>query len=631
MAKKDNKGKQAIVKKPLPPKKEKYTWLVPSILFLFSVLLYSNTLDHGYVMDDGAMITDNATTKMGYKGMSQFFKESSVYGATKENYGTYRPLTMATYAFELGRAGFAQGKVAEYPVKQQRRFHIFLYGLSCVVIFFALKILLKNYHPLMPAIASFLFAAHPLHAEVGAFIKSRDELLSILFIFSAIYFLFRHIDKGKTQNMIISTVLFLLATFSKESSITFVVIIPLAIHFFRDKKIGEIIKLSLPYLTCVIVYMIARSNVLDKDTGYMPVINNTLVEAKGLAGRLPTIFYILLMDIKLLFVPHPLTWDYGYNQVPLTNWSDPMVLLSLAVYGALGFFAIKGIKRKNIFSFCIIFYLITISISANIFVLISAVMAERFLFVPSVVFCIAVAYLLTKYLAEANSKKLKPALLGVCGIILAAYAYGTYQRNPDWATNYTLFKSGAEVSTESYRSNSAFAWESLKAGEQQKDPTLRREFLLTSKKHFEKATSIYPKQGVDWYNLGVVLNYLGDSTGSEAAYVKSYEVNPRYTSACYNLGVMRYRKKDYVGALKYWKEADALSPGFEGLNFKLGLVYFYLGDMQNSVVYYEKHFALDPNNYDVVNNLAVVYARLGNTQKSNEFNAIRAKLMQQKK
>ena len=226
MAKKNNQSKQTSQKKAAPQKpllekdqdKEKFGWVIPVLLFLFSILLYSNTLDHGYVMDDGAMITDNATTKLGYPGMKQFFKESSVYGATKENYGTYRPLTMATYAFELGRAGFSKDKVGEYPVKEQRRFHIFLYALSCVVLFFALKKLLKNYHPLIPIIASFLFAAHPLHTEVGAFIKSRDELLSILFIFSSLYFLLQYVDKGKLSSVVGSAILFFYSQLSLKKA-----------------------------------------------------------------------------------------------------------------------------------------------------------------------------------------------------------------------------------------------------------------------------------------------------------------------------------------------------------------------------------------------------------------------------
>ena len=180
---------------------------------------------------------------------------------------------------------------------------------------------------------------------------------------------------------------------------------------------------------CVLIYMFTRNHVLLKDTGYMPIINNTLVGASGAGEKYATITFIMLMYLKLLFLPNPLTWDYGYNQIPLTHWDNILVIVSFIIYAGLVYFAIKGIKKKNIFSFCIIFYLITISISLNIFVLIAAVMAERFLFVPSIAFCIAVAYVLTKYLGQENSKKFTPGLVAACSVLLALYSYGSFSRN----------------------------------------------------------------------------------------------------------------------------------------------------------------------------------------------------------
>lgn len=634
MAKKKNKpARPEAVKQPSKkqlPVKEKRAWMMPALIFLFSVILYYNTMDHGYVMDDGAMITDNATTKMGYKGMKQFFRESSVYGATKENYGTYRPLTMATYAFDLGFFGFKEGQDAHWPIKQQRVIHLMLYGLCCMMLYLVLKRLLKNYHPLIPAVASLIFAAHPLHTEVGAFIKSRDELLSMFFIFSSLYLLLRSFEDKRKRIIGGSIFLFLLAMFSKESAITFVVLFPLALYFFTEKKLRDIVMISLPFIGCGLFYIIVRNAVLEANSGYMPVINNTLVDANGLGGRLPTIFVVLAKYLKLLVYPNPLTWDYGYNQIPLTNWSDMVAISSLVIHLALGAFAIWGLKRKNIFSFCILFYLITVSISANIFVLISAVMAERFLFIPSIAFCIAIAYVLTKFLSPGNSLKPSAGLLAVVGGIVVIFAGCTISRNKDWESNYTLFQSGAEDSPNSYRTNTAYAWECLKAGEAEKDPVKRKEFFINSRSYFEKATSIYPKQYLDWYNLGVVRNYLGDSVGTEQAYIKSYELKPTYVSTCYNLGVVHYRRHDYAGALKYWMDARNLDENFESLNFKVGLVYQYLMDYKNSIIYYEKYYAANPTNYDVINNLSMVYSLSGNTAKANEF-AAKAHQMRPKK
>ena len=44
-------------------KEQKSDKWFPIIIFAFAFLLYSNTLGHGFVMDDGAVITNHETVK----------------------------------------------------------------------------------------------------------------------------------------------------------------------------------------------------------------------------------------------------------------------------------------------------------------------------------------------------------------------------------------------------------------------------------------------------------------------------------------------------------------------------------------------------------------------------------------
>jgi tetratricopeptide (TPR) repeat protein len=640
MAKQQKKEKHPVQEEKKKPETGKgRSWLFPALIFIFSIVLYSNTIDHGYVMDDGAMISDNATTKMGYAGMKQFFKESSVYGATKEKYGTYRPLTMATYAFELGMAGFKQdvpGVVKdpnevkpEFPVLEMRVVHIFLYALCCVILFFALEKLLKSYHPLIPFISVMLFAAHPLHTEVGAFIKSRDELLSMIFVFSSLYFLLRHFESKKTSHWVWSIVLFLLATFSKESSMTFLLIFPMCLYFFTDKKGGDIFRYSLPYLGCVLIYYAARNSVLEGNAGFMPPINNPLVEAHGIFGRLPVIMFVFLLNLKLLIWPNPLMWYYGYDQFPLKEygWSNPWVLLSFAIHIALFVYAIRGLRQRNIFSFLVLFYLISISITSNLFVLISALMAERFLFVASLAFCIGIAYLLTKYLSPGNTLKIPP-VLGIIVIgALGVFSYMTMERNKDWKDEYTLFKSAADLNDNSYRAHSTFAWLSYKTSQTEKDSVLKKQYLLDARRQFEIATSIWPKQQPDWFNLGTICNLLKDSVGAEKAFANAYKADPKQVNAAYNLGVIYYRRKNFTEAVRYWEDGASRDPYFENISFMLGITYQqYLNDPQKAIVHYEHWYQKAPNDRNVVNNLYYMYKAVGNTAKEKEFGDKLAKM-----
>lgn len=599
--------------------KQKHKWM-PWLIFAFACLLYSNTIDNGYVMDDGAVITDNATTRMGYKGMKQFFKESSVYGATKENYGTYRPLTMATYAFEYDfyKMKVKPGVPTVTP-KGQRLTHIALYGLCCLLLFWVLTQLLNNYHPLLPFVATLLFAAHPLHTEVAAFIKSRDELLSLTFLLSSILFFLQYIDDRKTNRLVFANLFFLCASFSKEGSIVFVVLIPLALYFFRSMNFKQVLNCTWGLAVCAFVYLYARYNVLDANKGFMPVINNTLVEASGLGEKFATIFYVLLQNIKMLFYPIPLTWDYGYNQIPLQQFSNLFVIASVLIHCALAFFGLKGLKARKIGSYFILFYFATIALTSNAFVLISAVMAERFLFIPSIAFCVMAAYFLLRFLSSGNELKQNTTVFAIIIPVVFIFSIMTYNRNYDWQTNYTLFKSGAEASPNSYRTNSAYAWEVLKKAEQEKDPNLKKQYLLESEGLFRKAISIWSKQYLDHYNLAVVLNYQNKEASRDSFYLSSFALNPKYINSVYNLGVAYYVKKDYPKAKEYWSKAVGIDGNFMDLNFKMGLINQYLNDMQQAILFYEKFFANHQNNADVINNLMICYKAVGNIEKSNQM------------
>ncbi|MEW6469961.1 MAG: glycosyltransferase family 39 protein [Bacteroidota bacterium] len=629
MAKKD-KQEKLQKKKSQAEKGGPSRWLAPAFIFLFSFLLYSNTLEHEYVMDDGAMIADNATTRMGYKGMKQFFKESSVYGATKENYGTYRPLTMATFAFDWGfyKMKLTPGKPLLEPPRGQRVVHIIMYALCCVLLFFVLKKLLRDFHPLIPLVATLIFAAHPLHTEVGAFIKSRDELLSMLFIFSSLWFLLSYLESRKRPDFILSNAMFFLALFSKESAITFVIIFPLALYFFTGLETSRIFRLTVLNFAWAAIYMMVRYSVLDADKGYMPVINNTLVEAHG-AEKLSTILFIMLQYLRLLVYPHPLTWDYGYNQVPITGWNNMLVIASLVIHLALAAYAVMKFREKHILSFCIIFYFITISISSNLFVLISSVMAERFLFIPSIAFSIAVAYLLTKALAKKEQRVPVP-LTAAMVLILAAFSFKTFARNEDWKSNFSLFESGAKASPNSYRANTAFAWQCLHAGEMSRDTLARNEYFKLAIYYYTRAIDIYKGYETyrDYYNRGVARNYLKDTEGASQDYISAYNLNKKDLNTCYNVGVIYYNKKQYDQSIKYWLEAAAINEEFMDLNFKIGNNYFSLNDYPSAAKYFEKYYRTHPNSMDAAQNLMVTYNKMGDTANANKYALILESLRQ---
>lgn len=587
-------------------------WLYAAIAAL-CFALYGNTLSNGYVMDDGAVITDNVTTKKGFSAIPELFQQSSVFGATKENYGTYRPLTMSIFAAEVGFFGES--------AKAQHFMHVLFYALLCLVLYKALRLLLQNYNPWIALVAVILFAVHPLHTEVAANIKSRDEILSLGLALGSLYFLLKQIDFGK--GALWAYILFFAALLTKESAITFLAVLPLSLYFFRDISVGRIVKLCLPLLLPAAIYLLMRNAVLENIPTEIAVINNSLAEAQTFAERLPTVLYILLRYIGLLFYPHPLTWEYGFNQIPLKFWADPLVLVSLAVHLFLAVAAIVLFFRRSIFSWCILFYYITLSTSANVVILIAATMGERFVFTPSLGFCVAAAaglVAITGGIYKADFFKVKkPVLLGIITVIVVVSGIKVHARNKEWESNLTLFAAGVKVSPNSYRANSAFAFETLKAGERATDPAQKQEHFSQAKEHYHKAVSIYPEMGSDWYNLSVAYSYLGEKERSFLALQRSFEKNPNFFNTAYNLGTIYMQRQDYPNMLKYFKRASEIDPTFGDVLFKTGVAHHYLNQLPEAINYYEQHLKKEPKSREAITNLQVAYQSLGNTERAQFY------------
>ena len=84
----------------------------------------------------------------------------------------------------------------------------------------------------VPVVATMIFLAHPTHTEVGANIKSRDEIMSLLFALLSFSALLNYLKRGGTLPLLMSGIWFWLSLASKESTVTFLGVVPLTLIFF---------------------------------------------------------------------------------------------------------------------------------------------------------------------------------------------------------------------------------------------------------------------------------------------------------------------------------------------------------------------------------------------------------------
>ncbi len=641
------------------------------LIFLFAAALYLNTAGNGYALDDGAVLTQ---AKYGLKNVPALLSSdlfAPVYGQPLDIGIRWRPFTLLFSAAEFqffGNSPFTGHLI-----------NIILYGLCGCALLKLLVVLLPEIS-LVAFITSLIFVAHPIHTEVVANIKSRDELFSFLFLILSVIFLIRFISLKYKRDLLWGCALYLLALFSKENGIAFIATVPLLIFCFTDKSWKQSILLTLPYLAITLFYLAIRASVfhgliigdVNKD-----ILENQFYGIPFLQ-KMANVSHVLGKYLWLLIFPHPLSFEYSYNQIPLIRWADLRAIVPAVFYSGLFAFAVNHIRsnKKNVSSpsastvknptikikltlaFCILFYLITISIVSNAFFNIGTPMAERFLFMPSLGFCLAIAILLLLILKIKSWGEihLLPSLYIPLGLLLVAFSFKTIERNKDWKDNITLFSHDAQISNNSAKIHYYYGGELLEACKQiPVDNPAKRTELENALNEERKAIAIYPKFYVAYHTIGLIYDELHLTDSAVYYFNKVIEMEPRYAEPYGKLGLIYGKiKNDPDQAIYYYKKGLELKPnnalwglqlgvvyGMKGrykdairifehvkemdaekineCNLNIGTSYFFLENYSEALKYFQLLLQADPQNSVVIKKIGEAYQAMGDSLKANEY------------
>ncbi len=630
------------------------------IILLFGLLLYANTLSHDYTQDDAIVIYDNMYTTQGLQGIPGLLKYDTFKGFFKVegkdklvSGGRYRPLTPLTFALEwqlfkkpkVDAAGNVL-KDAQGNILYQGNpwighlLNAFFYGLTGMVLYLLLlKILTPRFGDdfscFVALAASLLFIAHPIHTEAVANIKGRDEIFTLLGSLAALYFSWRAFAEKKPLFNVLAAVIFFLALLSKENAITFLAVVPLTFYFFSKAKVGDIIKQTLPLVGATVLFLVIRGSILGWSMGppsmelmnnpYLKIVNNQWVPFSG-SEKMATIMHTLGYYVKLLLVPHPLTHDYYPRHIDIMSWGNWTVLLSLLVYGALIFFAWRGFRQKSVVSYGILFFLITLSIVSNIVFPVGTNMSERFMFMPSVGFCLVLAALAWRWAAKGGKTvQLIPAL-AVLGAVVLLFSIKTIDRNKVWEDNYTLFRTDVKTSQNSAKLLNAMGAETGVQATNEKDETKRNTMLQEALIYLNKALTIHPTYKNTYLQLGNVHNYLKEYDKAIQYYEQVLKFDPNDQNGRNNMG-LTYReggkyygeKGDMQKAMQYLNKALELrGEEYEVLRL-LGVAHGVSGNHPKAVEYFTKATQVEPNNADAFWNLGNAWYYAGDQAKADQY------------
>lgn len=195
------------------------------LLLVTCLVFYGNTIFNEYSLDD-YIVRDNYYVNQGLSGIYGIF--TSNYINDESGSYEYRPIVLVTFAIEY--FFFGKNTYISHGI------NILLYLITVLYLFYVFKKLLPNYNIVIPFLIAFLFCIHPIHTEVVASLKNRDELLAFLFSLVSLQTAVSFVNKKKWISIIICVLSFCLAFLSKKSMIPFIAIIPIAIHYFTNSE-----------------------------------------------------------------------------------------------------------------------------------------------------------------------------------------------------------------------------------------------------------------------------------------------------------------------------------------------------------------------------------------------------------
>jgi len=577
------------------------------IIFILSLILYGNTLTLQYALDDRLLITENEFTKKGTDGLKDIMTNDSFVGffGKKKNLltgGRYRPLSQLMFAVEYQFFGLNPfiGHLL----------NVLLYGLACMVLLKVLKLLFASYKGLMsymPFIITLFFTAHPLHTEIVANIKGRDDILSFLFSFLCMLFIIKYIDKKRIFNLILASILYLLALLSKENSVTFFAVVPLLMYFFFNLKFKEYLLPVLSLIVSVTAFFLLRFAVLGFEVNYnveTELLNNPYINATT-AQKFATIFYTLGVYLKLLFFPHPLTHDYYPYHIELLTWSSFKAFIPLLIYLTLGIYAIIGIIKKHLPALGVAFYLITFSIASNIVFNIGTFMNERFLFMPLLGFCIIAAYYLIQLFLLIKVENLKALnyILAIAGIVVLVYAFKTIDRNKAWYDDFTLFTTDVKISENSAKVNTSAGGVLIEEAQKIQKSIDTLTLVIDEKRAFHKSEKeavkdIFRRDTKSKINKNNVDDYLDNAS--------------RFSSL--KTSLEKLQKHYYDLASQYLNKATKVHPKYSAAWVLYGNYYLYTENFEHAMTCYENALRISAQNNDARHNM-VHLAKILQTKK----------------
>ncbi len=437
------------------------------ILILITAIAYANAWPNNVVLDDVKFAVPERFLALGLTDIYQFFVED-LWAAGGTDSGLYRPLLLVSIMIDAHLFGHW---VAGYHL-----INILLHVMATVLVYGLIRHLGilsgagLELSSRVAILAALIFGVHPIHTEVVNSIFNRSEILVTIGVTGGLWWFLRSVEIKPGKAWFGLSLVYLLIMLCRESGAVFPALVVTLLWFTsngnwlrRTRKCLPVFFLLIPLL----IYLGLRANALhapeydyqvasidqsavvnevdDADLAEEideadeeDTISDESTDAKvGLFNDFQSFRFRKLKNLtrlgadslRMMVWPHPLLI---YHDRPKTGHRNGLLLfLTLLSVAAFAY-----VKNSSELIVGLVFFYLALMPSSRIIGAAweSPVLAERYLYLPSVGLAIALVFGLRWLVRRFNMR----AAVELTLVVLFVFMPMTWTRNAEWASNLLL-------------------------------------------------------------------------------------------------------------------------------------------------------------------------------------------------
>ena len=498
-------------------------------IFLFVILLISfiaflPVLQNGFVnWDDDQYIQENLLLhSMNFKNIfSDYFM------------GNYHPLTMLVFSIEYKYFGL--NPFAFHFV------NLIIHLLSTLLVYKVIKLISnKNEIALVTAL---LFGIHPIHVESVAWASELKDLLYAFFFLASFIFYLKYTKKNEKKYYVCSLLLFIPALLSKAMAASLPVALIIT-DYFLGKKINLRNLISkIPFFILAIIFGIVailaqQSSGSIAENSVYPFSQRIVFASYGYISYLIKIVFPFHLSA---FYPYPIN---NGEEIPGQYYTYLVLLICIFVY----IFYSLQFTKKIFFAFG--FFTVTVFLVLQFIPVGSAIMADRYSYIPSV----GLFYLAAEGIYLWWNKRVRIFTILAVGTLTILFSMKTFARCKIWKDGITM-------------------WSDV----------IRQ----------------YQNIALAYNRRGGLFDNLNRKDEAFADYSQAIKLNPKYDKAFNNRGNLLMKENNFVEAIKDYNKTIELKLEFFGGYRNRGNLFMSINKTDSAFIDYTKAIALQSFDADI--------------------------------